>query len=612
MEETVTITYSLEPNPKWYFANLVGVPLGAGYIQVFESLNHSVQKLVYEDDLGATPWPTVVIGGVNSIMVDENGTQGPFYWKLDASNPTDLYYIRVYDLNNVFQWDIDNFPGDITAVPTPPPTTFNGLENLIVNSVMNHNFGSANPIASTAFKIAPSAHSFLAQTSSNCGPDIWFIKSNTSASDILQFLPFTLGSTALTGDVTPYQYLNYTCSVAGTETFKYVQFPITQNVQNLTGVTVTFSLWARCNSGNTNINVSVAQFFGDGNAPSPTVISTVQSFTLTSAWTKLTFPPFVIPSVSGKVLGTCGNSGLFVQVNYPIASTTSIDFTKLCMYTGSVIPSEQYTPYDMTDAVVNSPRTGQTISTCESTPPFGYIAANGGTIGSGSSGATTLAGTTAFPLYNLLWNNFLDAWSPVSGGRGASAVADFNANNTINLAGTNGLLIASLNALSPTLTFTTNHGASNTNFIISSTTGFRTGSPVQLTTTGSLPTNFLIGVPYFVILVDSTHIQLAGDIISAFDNTPLTFSADGTGTIQNALGLTTGNANIDGVGAHTHSFSDGTFVTSATLTAGEILASGEDFALAVSTGSVSGTTGSTGTPFSIIPPTIFMNLFVKL
>lgn len=67
------------------------------------------------------------------------------------------------------------------------------------------------------------------------------------------------------------------------------------------------------------------------------------------------------------------------------------------------------------------------------TAPSGYIYADGRTIGNASSGATNLASSLTRKLYILLWNNFPNSILPVSGGRGASALADFNANKTITL-----------------------------------------------------------------------------------------------------------------------------------------------------------------------------------
>lgn len=569
----MTITYSLEPIPKWYIADITGKPLGGGYIQCFQSLNHSVQKIVYEDQAGLNPWPVTVIGGINSIMFDENGSQGPFYWKLDSTNPDDQYYIRVYDINNVFQWDINDYPG--TGSGGPSPSTANGLENLIVNSVMNNNFGtSPTPIASTAFKIAPSAHAGLAQTASNFGPDIWFIKSNISGSDTLQFVNFTLGSNDLTNDVTPVQFLRYTCTVEGTETFKFVQFPVTNKVQNLSNTVVTFSIWVRCNSGSNNLTLSCAQFFGDGGSPSASVVTPIDFVgTISSSWTKLT-AKFTIPSVTGKVLGSCRNDGLFIRVNYPLSTSTILDFTKLCMYTGDVAPTEQYTPYDMTDAVTCSPRTGQTILTYESMAPFGYIPANGGTIGPTGSSANTRANNDVFPLYNLLWNNCLNNWVSVTGGRLGTSVLDFAAGNLMTIAQNNGRIIASLNPIITPTNFTctvtpliftvpTPGGTpSDATATINITNTFTVATPVQVSNSGgALPaTNFappsseyptfVPNTTYYVSangLTGST-IQLSTtlqDAVSAVDyTTSITFSSAGTGTQSivnsvNTLTLTT-------------------------------------------------------------------------
>jgi microcystin-dependent protein len=58
---------------------------------------------------------------------------------------------------------------------------------------------------------------------------------------------------------------------------------------------------------------------------------------------------------------------------------------------------------------------------------------NDGTIGDGSSSATTRANDDCHGLFVLIWNGTLDTWCPVPGGRGASAEADWSAHKTITL-----------------------------------------------------------------------------------------------------------------------------------------------------------------------------------
>lgn len=59
----------------------------------------------------------------------------------------------------------------------------------------------------------------------------------------------------------------------------------------------------------------------------------------------------------------------------------------------------------------------------------GWIRCNGNTIGSAVSGATERANADTQNLFVYLWNTF--SGLPVSGGRGANALADFGANKTI-------------------------------------------------------------------------------------------------------------------------------------------------------------------------------------
>lgn len=81
--------------------------------------------------------------------------------------------------------------------------------------------------------------------------------------------------------------------------------------------------------------------------------------------------------------------------------------------------------------------TGKVASFMRSTAPAGYIKANGGTIGSAASGATTRANADTFALFSLFWTEFDNTLLHIqdSGGaetvRGASAAADFSTNKRL-------------------------------------------------------------------------------------------------------------------------------------------------------------------------------------
>ena len=75
----------------------------------------------------------------------------------------------------------------------------------------------------------------------------------------------------------------------------------------------------------------------------------------------------------------------------------------------------------------------------------GWVRANGRTIGDGASGATERANADTEDLFEYLWTT--DAGLTVSGGRGASAAADFAASKTIALPDIRGRALVGLSAM---------------------------------------------------------------------------------------------------------------------------------------------------------------------
>lgn len=86
--------------------------------------------------------------------------------------------------------------------------------------------------------------------------------------------------------------------------------------------------------------------------------------------------------------------------------------------------------------------TGDCKFTIKAVSDPGWVMANDGTIGNAASGGTTRANADTEALFTLLWSNTTNANCAVSGGRGASAAADFAANKTIALPKTLGRALA--------------------------------------------------------------------------------------------------------------------------------------------------------------------------
>lgn len=88
--------------------------------------------------------------------------------------------------------------------------------------------------------------------------------------------------------------------------------------------------------------------------------------------------------------------------------------------------------------------TGMVIDYFGSSAPSGWILLDGSTIGKSGSGAT-YANNDAENLFVLLWNSISNAYAPVSGGRGASASADFASGKTLTLPDSRGKVIVGKN-----------------------------------------------------------------------------------------------------------------------------------------------------------------------
>jgi hypothetical protein len=82
------------------------------------------------------------------------------------------------------------------------------------------------------------------------------------------------------------------------------------------------------------------------------------------------------------------------------------------------------------DSVLN---TGDIFFSFKNGTRTGAVRCNGRTIGNAASSATERANADCEDLFAFLWNNVANGQAAVSGGRGASAAADFAANKTITL-----------------------------------------------------------------------------------------------------------------------------------------------------------------------------------
>ncbi|MGJ5022330.1 hypothetical protein [Bradyrhizobium oligotrophicum] len=193
----------------------------------------------------------------------------------------------------------------------------------------------------------------------------------------------------------------------------------------------------------------------------------------------------------------------------------------------------------------------------------GWVRMNGRTIGSATSGASERANADTNALFTFLWN--ADASLAVSGGRGASAAADWSANKTIALPDLRGRAMAGMDDMG------NSDGNRLTNSALTAcrlSLGCAGGTSTQTLITANLPPY----TPAGSVSVSSTPVNVL----------------QGSPTTQ----LTSG-----GSGAQFYGVTPGTQSTSSIA----------------STGSLSGTPqGGTSTAFSLMQPTMLITFYIKL
>lgn len=611
-----------------------GLPLANGMVTCFQDNSRTTLKNWYYQT--GTPGNYTYITLPNPLtlsavgtIVDNNGNDTiPFFYPYSEADNTTLqpYYITVVNSNGQSQSVRQNFP--FLPSKTPSGTSTPTLRNLIANNEFWRNRGSIaltsppnsiviNGVTLHYDTICPDQHDGFTMS------DIQFFKNTTDAVDTITFYGFVIDTVAgksfadqvIPNDITPEFYLNMNCSGTGTETTKYVQVPIQLNVDSLSGLMqCSIAIDAMAVTGNPSITISVFQYLGSGvTSPAAVLWNTIS---LTQNWQKYIIP-FNFPSAQNLTVGTGVSAGrddaFYLQIGFPTGSgggTYNINIAKPAVYLGNTIPTNDWKTYDEVNSIIASPRTGDFRLGLNTSYYSGWVPCNNGSIGSPSSGGTTLQSAYTWALYNLLWNNVNNTFAPVAGGRGGSAYADFSGNKAMTLPQVLGSVFMGL-PLSQTFTYVNGTGI----FTVASNANFYIGAPVYLTNTGgAIPSGFALNTIYYAIPITSgtTTIQVATTYANAIAGTafiPVSDNGSGTNTLNFALAGQFGQAlhtmTTNELVSHTHTAE--LWSTTAGNTHFSTFDSGTD------TGNTA-TTNSTGSsaPFNIVQPSLYTNVFLKL
>lgn len=183
-------------------------------------------------------------------------------------------------------------------------------------------------------------------------------------------------------------------------------------------------------------------------------------------------------------------------------------------------------------------QTGQIVPMYGTGVLSGFVRANGRTIGSASSGATERANADVQALFEYLWG--ADANLSVSGGRGASASADWSANKTIALPDLRGRVLAGLDDMGNTAA----GRLTSSFFALPTTLGATGGGQSQTLVTANLPPytpagTVAVAAGAFWYNVLSVQVNVGSNVVSSINTsgsgtavTLGTQSAPFTGTAQ--------------------------------------------------------------------------------
>lgn len=145
---------------------------------------------------------------------------------------------------------------------------------------------------------------------------------------------FTLGQTDVPGE--PAFFFRYNVSVAGTGgTNTNIQQRI-EDVRSFAGRQVTLSFYAKAASAITLPSININQNFGTGGSPSASVnTNAATNVAIGTSWASYSYT-VTLPSISGKTVGSDGNSYVNIPFALPLNTTYTFDIALVQLELGPV------------------------------------------------------------------------------------------------------------------------------------------------------------------------------------------------------------------------------------------------------------------------------------
>ena len=166
-----------------------------------------------------------------------------------------------------------------------------------------------NVILNSAFEI--NQRNFSSSTAGGYGFDRW-TTATSGGTCTASAQTFTPGSGPAAGIETRNFYRIVTSGQSATGNFALLIQNV-EDVRTFAGQTVTLSFYAKAGSGTPKIAGEFYQYFGTGGSPSGVVETPIGASTISTSWARYSLT-FVVPSITGKTIGTNNDSALAVNL----------------------------------------------------------------------------------------------------------------------------------------------------------------------------------------------------------------------------------------------------------------------------------------------------------
>jgi hypothetical protein len=164
-------------------------------------------------------------------------------------------------------------------------------------------------ILNSAFEI--NQRNFSSSTAGGYGFDRW-TTATSGGTCTASAQTFTPGSGPAAGIETRNFYRIVTSGQSATGNFALLIQNV-EDVRTFAGQTVTLSFYAKAGSGTPKIAGEFYQYFGTGGSPSGVVETPIGASTISTSWARYSLT-FVVPSITGKTIGTNNDSALAVNL----------------------------------------------------------------------------------------------------------------------------------------------------------------------------------------------------------------------------------------------------------------------------------------------------------